>query len=171
MFIIISLLMLSANAFDCNYIDMGWNVVHPINQCVIGRNTPSHGMMSMAHTCIDKFTVESKMFATNDCSGDFEIVATHDCNSNTTFTKCDCSFNKEATCSLVTDIQYVKQKNGECDKTKFTDKRTYLVHPTEIPKSFIDSNCFERQSDNKDGKNSISKTVPFWLHKITGTHL
>eukprot|EP00483_Globobulimina_turgida_P007380 UN07394 len=172
-FVVMSLLTISVNglSFDCNHIDMGWNVIHPIGQCVIGRNSASNGMMSMQHNCIDEWTAQSSVYDTNDCSGnDFEIVATHDCRSNTTsFIKCNCSFNKNEQCSLVTDIQYVKQKNGECDKSQFTDKRTYIVDSNEVPKSFIDSNCFERQSD-QNGKDFVSKAVPFWFHKLSTIH-
>eukprot|EP00483_Globobulimina_turgida_P009397 UN09416 len=165
------LLTISVNGFDCNHIDMGWSVIHPIGPCVIGRNSASNGMMSMQHHCIDEWTAQSRIYTTNNCSGhDFEIVATHNCRSNTTSNvKCNCSFNTDEQCSLVTDIQYVKQRNGECDKSQFTDKRTYIVQSHEVPKSYIDSNCFERQSDG-NGKDFVSKTVPFWFHKLAASH-
>ena len=137
-------------SFDCNYVDMGFNVIQPVDQCAVGKNTPQ-SIMSMKHVCIDEYTLESRIYnSDSNCNGNnYSIINTFDCTSNSTFVKCDCSFDKEAKCSLVADTQYVKNKNGECDQTQIMEHRTYIVESDEIPKSFIDNNCFERKSDNK----------------------
>eukprot|EP01083_Nonionella_stella_P029540 81272_1 len=106
----------------------------------------------MKHNCIDGYTLQSRIYQSNmDCDGDdYEIVNTFDCTSNSTFVSCDCSHDEQRQCAAVTDTQYIKQKNGECDTSKVTDHRTYIVHSNEIPKSFIDSNCFQRETNKKN---------------------
>ena len=129
---------------------MGFNVVQPVGQCVIGKNTQNR-RMSIEHICIDEYTLQSRIYNDNsNCNGNnYDIINTYDCNSNSTFVNCDCSFNKEEQCSLVDDIQYKQNENDECDKEYVIEHRTYIVDSNEIPKSFIDNNCFERKSDNK----------------------
>lgn len=153
-FSVISLFAITSTfgvSFDCNYIDMGFNVIQPVGQCVIGKNT-ANKVMSMEHLCVDEYTLQSRIYSgDSNCNGNnYEIINTFDCNSNSTFVKCDCSFNNDnAKCSLVQDIQYIKDKDGECDKDSVIEHRTYIVEDDQIPKSFIDNNCFERKSDNK----------------------
>merc|ERR1712154_283074 len=36
-------------------------------------------------------------------------------------------FNKEKQCSLVTDTQYVRKQNGECDTNQVTEFRQYIT--------------------------------------------
>ncbi len=106
---------------------MGFDVIQPVG-CVLRQNK-DNVVMSMEHQCIDLFTIESRMYSNENCDGnEYEIVNKYDCNSNTTFVKCNCSFNEEKKCSLVTDIQYTKNENGECDKSQFIHHRTYIVN-------------------------------------------
>ena len=138
-------------SLNCNYIDMGFNVIHPVSSCVVGKYRDNQ-VMSMEHICMDQFTVQSRLYDNNaECNGDdYQVLNTFNCNSNSTFVKCDCSFTEEEQCSLVTDIQYKKAKDGECDTSQIMDHRTYIVDSNEIPAAFMDdNNCFERKSDNK----------------------
>mmetsp|Transcript_55447 Transcript_55447/g.88426 ORF Transcript_55447/g.88426 Transcript_55447/m.88426 type:complete len:176 (+) Transcript_55447:15-542(+) len=172
-FSVISLLTVSAfgASFDCNHIDMGFHVVHPVGQCVVGKSTPN-AEMSMEHLCIDEYTVESRLYeGTTDCHGNnYQVMNTFNCDSNSTFVACDCSHSKDTQCSLVQDIQYAQKADGECDLEQVIEHRTYIVDPTEIPKSFIDNNCFQRKSDNKNGEGSASQTVPVWFHKLSSLY-
>lgn len=166
-FSVISLFAITSTfgvSFDCNYIDMGFNVIQPVGQCVIGKNT-ANKVMSMEHLCVDEYTLQSRIYSgDSNCNGNnYEIINTFDCNSNSTFVKCDCSFNNDnAKCSLVQDIQYIKDKDGECDKDSVIEHRTYIVEDDQIPKSFIDNNCFERKSDNK----SLVNFCIYFMHEI-----
>ena len=137
-------------SFDCNHIDMGFNVIHPTDTCVIGKRNKDT-VMSMEHQCIDGNTVESRIYESNmNCRGsNYQIDNTFDCSSNSTFVSCDCSHSPQSKCSTVTDVQWTKEKNGECDTSKMTDHRTYIVKDNEVPKSFTDSNCFQRKASSK----------------------
>jgi len=135
---------------QCNYIDLGFNVVQPVNECVI---TKSRGdtAMSMGHFCVDGNRIESRVWATPDCSGhEFEVANTFDCNSNSSFVECDCQFGARAhsvatnMCTTITDIQYAKRADGGCDTNQVTEYRQYITDSEQCPDSFLDSNCFQR---------------------------
>ena len=139
-----------AAPLQCNYIDMGFNLIQPVNECVIGK-LRSDEPMSMAHYCVDGNKVESRVWwNTNDCSSnEYSVINTYDCNSNTTFVKCNCQSESNAICTTVTYTQYVKQPSGGCDTSQITEFRQYIVEEEECPESFIDSNCFERACNKK----------------------
>jgi len=74
-----------------NYVDMGFGIVHPVNECVRGETASTLGM-SMEFICTDATTVEMRMYEKNDqCDGQYYSANTFDCSSTSSFVKCDCS--------------------------------------------------------------------------------
>ena len=137
-----------AVSFDCNYINLGFNVVQPVGECVINGNK-QNTEMSMAHYCIDDQFIESRLYDKNNCNGNsYEIINVYDCNSNSSFVKCNCKSSQKNICPTITDIQYKKNNDGSCDKSFIIESRTYLVDDIDdVPQSLMDdNNCFERKS-------------------------
>ena len=131
---------------------MGFNLVQPVNECVIGK-TKEDSFMSMGHFCIDGNKVESRIWSgSNDCDGDnYQITNTFDCINNSTFVKCNCESQSNQVCTTVIDKQYKKKQDGGCDTQQVIEFRQYILGQNErCPDSFIDSNCFERQCLNND---------------------
>ena len=138
---------------ECNYINMGFNLIQPANECAVGKSTGGTEM-SMGHFCIDNLNkIETRIWSNNDCSGNqYEITNTFDCNSNTTFVKCNCQSQSTSICTTVIDTQYVKEKDGGCDTSQITEFRKYIVdnqQQQQCPDTFIDNNCFERSCNKK----------------------
>lgn len=164
-FVTISLLLLlsvDAASYDCDYIDMGFNLIQPVNECVVGKERDD-GLMSIKYVCIDDdHLVESRIYKnTINCDNDdYYVVTTFECNSDRSFVKCSCSFynddnnnDKEKTsknCPIIKDIEYSQYENGSCDTSKINQYRVYIADPNEIPEplEMDNNNCFERVSDN-----------------------
>mmetsp|Transcript_12851 Transcript_12851/g.11440 ORF Transcript_12851/g.11440 Transcript_12851/m.11440 type:complete len:179 (+) Transcript_12851:66-602(+) len=168
-FIFINLLIVSIYAsFDCNYVDMGFGLTQPVNECTVGKTRDNGEQMSIEYVCIDAYNLESRIYYdTLNCDNDdYEIVQTFKCNSNSThFVECNCSFYKGEQCPIFTDIEYIKHENGSCDKSQINQYRLYVADPIEIPEPLdVDSNCFERKSTHYGKDASI---VSYWMDKLS----
>ena len=137
-------------SFECNYVDMGFGLIQPANECAVGKKSDNGDKMSIEYVCIENNRIESRIYRdTLRCDNDnFQVVQTFKCGSNSThFVKCDCSFDHDIQCPIFTDIEYDKDESGSCDKLSINQYRLYVADPMEIPQALdVDSNCFERKS-------------------------
>jgi len=169
--IIISLVFgaIYATPLNCNYINMGFNLIQPVNECVIGK-TKADSLYSMAHFCVGGNKVESRVWSeSNDCQGDnYQITNTFDCSSNSTFVKCNCRSEPKQVCTTVIDKQFKKKEDGGCDTKQVTEFRQYIINEDQqCPDSFIDSNCFERSCQNNNNGAPGFATVGYWMDKLS----
>lgn len=99
---------------------MGFGIVQPVGQCVIGKQAKYEEPMSMEQICIDPYTVETRLYSNMDCDGDkFEVIDQFDCGSDHSFVKCECHHHVSEQCPLITDYRYLKRDDGTCDKSVY----------------------------------------------------
>merc|ERR1719300_515553 len=77
--------------YECNFVNMGFGVIQPVGQCVIGKHAQYEAPMSMEQICIDPYTVETRLYQNMDCDGDtYEVVDQFDCQDEAEFVECEC---------------------------------------------------------------------------------
>lgn len=149
-FFIVSLILSIGTSFECNYVDMGFGLTQPANECAVGKTRDDGEQISIQYLCIENNMIESRIYYdTLNCDNDdFEVVKTFKCATNSThFVECDCSFGDDVQCPIFTDIAYAKDEDGSCNTERIDQYRLYVADKEDVPEPLdVDSNCFERKS-------------------------
>jgi len=166
-------LCVSATTYECNFVDMGFGIMQPANQCVIGKAAPNQEHMSMEHICIDPYSVESRLYTNSNCEGaKYEVLHTFSCEEDDSFVKCQCHHDATQQCPTITDYRYVKRDDGSCDKTQATEFRKHVVMDSDdLPQPMqLENQCFERVSHcERDEQSMVTmamKTVSSFSERI-----